>query len=349
MDRGDIYSFVWVFVLYIYLIVISNLVPAGPVQKTLQLAGVLLLVFGMVITDFAIRERVNKYPYIRARVEPSGEILRIFVEDMRDRQVSETLWSLEIKPKWAVPLKGGEKVKKIIINHEYPIHERIHFRPGKAMWFGYQIDHPQTEFLVLYEYPGIQDVNHAERVPVYWLQHASQDYYLPSVPLTKMIKETNPIEHLPVVSKLYKIIDRLKAELAQARRSALAWHEKAVELEERVSQQKTEIEALLEEKSNFTEAVVERLMSLLADCQTIENAIKRIKGVGWKAFTFSKWLAITLISLGALVVLYAMRDMLGGIGVWLSNPVNMIFAFMVTGLFCLVLYLVLIRKGGGKK
>lgn len=345
MDRSDLYAFIWLFVLYFYLIAVSNFVPEGAMQKGLQIAGVAILVCGMVVTDFVIRERVNKYPYIRARVEPSGKVLRIFVEDWRDRQVDKTLWSLKIKAKWPVTIKGLGKVKEFIINHEWPIHKRVNFRPGQATWFGYVVDHPQTEFMVLYEYPTVTSVDHAQPVPVYWLKHASQDYYLPEVPITKLVKSNNPgVKDLPLILKLHKAVEQLKAELAEARRAAFFWHEKAVELEDRVTQQETEIKGLLEQQSNFTADLVERLISLLAHCQTIEQAIKRVKGVGWAAFTFNKWLALTIISLGALIVLYAMRDSLGGVGIWLSNPVNMIFAFLVVALVCGILYLALVRK-----
>ena len=354
MDRSDLYAFIWLFVLYFYLILVSNFVPEGPAQKGLQLAGVGILVAGMMITDLAIRERVNKYPYIRARLEPSGQVLRLFIENIKTYRVTKTMWATYLKLKWDIKVRNIGRVKQLVINHEYPWNKRIRFKPGQATWKGYVVDHPQTEHVILYEYPaGSFEIDHAEPIPVYRLRHASGDYYLAPVPLSVAygIASTsgNPVKKtLPTVLDLVRKNDELASELAEARRMAFEAKKRAIEYEEIIQQQENELKGLLEAKTDHKAAVVEHMLTYAQMHLTIENALKRIKSRAL-SLTFNKWLALTIISLGALILAYAMRDSLGGLGLWLSSPVNMIFALFVVALICGVLYFVLVSKTRGGK
>jgi hypothetical protein len=186
-------------------------------------------------------------------------------------------------------------------------------------------------------------MDHSNPRPVFKLKEASGDYFLPPLPLSLALKESSNPGELPLLLKQSKRIDELEAALAEAQRSKLEWHSRAIRDEEVISQQENELRGLLESKGDFMGSVVQYMLSLREDQLTIENALRKYHR---PTLSFNKWLAITVISLGSLIFAWAIKDQLGGFGVWLGQPMNMLLALGVVVIFCLALYYLLLEKKG---
>jgi len=209
---------------------------------------------------------------------------------------------------------------------------------------GYVIKHPQTTFMILYEYPqGSFDVDHANPRPVFRLEHAPGDYFLAPIPLSVALKTANPTKELPIILRLSTTLDHARAALAEALRGKKEWHSRCVRAEEALEGTDVETKALLEERTDRVAGAIRYMLALREDQLTIENALKHYKKF---SLTFSKWLALTVCFLGGLGFLYGGRDSLGGAGEFLGDPTNMIFALLVTLAVCVVLYYGLVKKGG---
>jgi len=344
MDKSDIYSIGWLMALYVYLIVISNFIPEGPTRSTAGALGIFIVIGGIFVQDIAFMYMTNPYPYLLCRLSPSGNIIRLFVEDIISQRISTTLWSTRLKLKWVVKMKFYGKVKELVINHEYPWAKRTRFRPGMCSYLDYVVKHPNTEFVVLYEYPqGSFEIDHANPVPVFRLKEASGDYFLSPIPLSVALKISggNPKE-VPVILKQGKVIDQLKAALTEALRSGKEWHKTSIQFEEIVGQQENELRGLLESKTDHMGAVVQHMFAIREEQLTIENALKKYTR---PKISFDKWLALTVMLCIGLTFAWVMRDHIGGVGIWLKEPINMGFAFGVIMLFCLLLYYLAVPRG----
>ena len=299
--------------------------------------------------DIVFMYLTHPYPYVRALLEPSGETIRMFIKEngIKSVRVAKTLWSTTLELKYPAILKFYGKCKEIIVNHEYPWSKRIpSFKPGLANYLGYVIKHPQTAFLVLYAYPrGSFDVDHANPRPVFRLEHAPGDYFLAPIPLSVALKTANPTKELPIILKLSTTLDHTRAALAEALRGKKEWHSRCIRAEEALEGTDVETKSLLEERTDRVAGAIRYMLALREDQLTIENALKHYKKF---SLTFSKWLALTVCFLGGLGFLYVGRDSLGGMGGFLNDPANMIFALLVALAVCVVLYYGLVKKGGGK-
>ena len=299
----------------------------------------------MVIQEIIYWFRTHPYPYIRMLLRPSGQTVRMFITKPVDsKKVGDGMWSTTLNLKFPTEIKGYGKVKQVKINHEYPWEQRIIFQPGQAMYLGQVIRHPQTAFIIAYEYPsGSYNIDHANPIPVFYLKEAPRDYFLPPVSIATMQHLGNPTKkNLPLILRLQKTISELRSQLAEARRAALEWHKQAIKKEEATVQQESELKALLESTTDYKAALIQHMLTYREMHQTIENALKHIKGLGFK-LTFSKWLAITIISIGVLVFAWTIRDSLGRTGQWLAQPTNMFFALVAVGMACVTLYYIAVK------
>jgi len=347
------YTFGWLAVLYVYLIVVSNLVPTGPYRNVWSMGGIFLIVLGVVIQDFYFMYVTNPHPYIRATIYPSGRTIRMFIAEngIQSRKLSDSMWATTLKLRFPIimrpPITAKQygKVSELAIMHEWPFSKRVVFTPGRCAYLGYVVKHPQTEQLVLYEYPrGSYEVDHAKALPILRLKHASQDYFLPPISLSTALKSNPTAKNFNIITSQSKRIERLTMENTALRRGLVDKHEKYIAVDEQLSEKDTELKGLLEGGRNFTKAVVQRMLSYHQDHLTIENAIKHLRGLTEPAFTFNKWLAVTFMVLGSFVFLWSIRGFLGETGAWLSSPINIGAILAVAVAACLLLYYFLIRK-----
>jgi hypothetical protein len=127
------------------------------------------------------------------------------------------------------------------------------------------------------------------------------------------------------------------------------WHRRCITAEEVVGQQENELRGLLESGRNFEEAVTQRMFAVREAQLTIENALNA-KNKGAFKLSFNKWMAITFIAIGLMIVFYIMRDQLGNLGEWLNNPSFVGLAFGTVIVVCLLLYYLAVpKKTGGSK
>lgn len=355
MDKSDIYSMGWLVILYVYLLVVSNFVPEGSSRSIAGMFGLVIIVMGIFVQDIVFIWKTAPYPYLRLLVRPSGKIIRLFIAEkgVHSERLEKVpyMWATTITAQFPYGWMTFSKVKKLTILHEYPWAKRVKFTPGQAAYMGYTVNHPKVENLKVYEYPkGSFSLDHGEPMPIFRLKEASQDYFLPDIPLGVLYSSTqrDPAREIPLMMKMVNRIKQDETALAETERDSLEWHRKSIKLEERVKKQDNEIRGLLEEKSDNVDAVIEQLLSYVEEHQTIENAYKHMKGQR-PSLTFGKWIAITFIAIAAMVLLYVMRDQLGSAGSALNNPAVMIFAVLVVIAFCVLLYYLAVEKKGGGK
>jgi len=178
MDRSDVYGIAWILILYLWLI-LSRIFLTGIYENVAGIAGLFIIVVGMFIQDYIFMYRTMPYPYLRAVVRPSGQILHLFIKERKETIPTPDTRSQNIKLTWPVKMDFYGKVSEIVINHRGRWQDRVQFRPGKARYRGWTVNHSNTEQVILYEQSrGSFDVDHAEPIPVFVLAEASGDYYL---------------------------------------------------------------------------------------------------------------------------------------------------------------------------
>jgi hypothetical protein len=145
------------------------------------------------------------------------------------------------------------------------------------------------------------------------------------------------------VSRLMDEIARLKAEVAEARRSEHEWHQKALAYEEIIEQQKAEIRGLTEGKTSYKDVAYEYVLSLLEATSDIVQGLKKIRGPR-VSLTFNKWMAIVIISIASIVYLYLNPDLTRSIMLWLSSPMNQLFFLILIAIILGAIYYIQKRR-----
>lgn len=334
--RGsDLLIFVWLFLSFGVMVVLTQLgyALAG------QIAYFAILIFGIFGTEIYIREMVNKYPYILAIVRPSNKRLHLFIKSGVSRRVGDVnVADLEL----AFPVNYADygKVKRIKLHYYGDWSKRVEFRPGYASFYGYEVSHPQTEVIEVYQVSrGRVSVDHGTPIPVFFLHSASRDAFLEKYALTPPAISSNPGVD---VEALMARIKTLEAELAVARQKIAEWQQLALSYEDIIEQQKAEIKGLLEAKTGVKELAQEYLLTLYQAAGSIEAALRHIRGP--RLPVFSKYLAMTLI--GALVIAYlwANPQVVQQVMYFLQTPSGMILGVIVVAVLGYIVYRAVVRK-----
>jgi hypothetical protein len=337
----------WLFFLYLYLIVISNLVPAGPERTVWGMGGIIIVVAGIFVQDFIFMMMTNPYPYLRIDLHPSGRTIRLFIKNIEEAEpVSAITRTTRFIAQFPITMKEYGKAKVFCIDmvHEYPLERRMKFRPGQALYLGYTIKHPSTEHCIAYEYPyGAMDVDHANPVPKFRLKHASGDYFLSPIPLADLRGIDVEGKAEEVILQMVKDKEELTQRANVAEGAAAEWHRRCITAEGARDKKDVELRGVLEEESDFDEAVTLRMLTVRQKQLTIANALEKARGRLPK-LSFNKWLAITVIACVAMIFAYLMKDQLGGFGQAISDPMIFVFAFGVVIVLCLMMYYVLVSK-----
>ena len=85
---------------------------------------------------------------------------------------------MRIKTGWPAKTPHHGKTDGLSIVYDGVWSKLINFRPGRSRYFDYEVNHPQTEQLILYEMmQECVDVDHFQEIPTYWLRDASGHYH----------------------------------------------------------------------------------------------------------------------------------------------------------------------------
>jgi len=319
---------------FVWLIAASKLIPP-PYGEIAGQAGYFIIIFlGIFGIEVAVREYVNSYPYIRALIRPNNEWIHLFLMPPgTTRKIGSNQYATTLDLRFPITLPGYEKVKRIELHHTGPWAKRIKFRRGYATWNGFIIRHPQTEIIEVFQSEkSTTMLDHGEPVPIFLLHSASQDYYR---------------EHLAASSEadacLARNLEELKAQLAEAERQKLEWHQRAISAEEIIEQQKSEIRGLLEAKSNMKDLAYEYMLTIYQACHSIDKALAMLRGprfAGW----INKYVVALILGILAIAYVWYNPQFGSALYTWLSNPMNQLFVIAFAGIIALVIYYVSRRR-----
>ena len=139
--------------------------------------SVAILLGPIVVLELYVTQVTSSCPYVRAVVEPHGEVMRFYIKDY-DEVRGDVYSTRRIRVNWPVRTHYHGKVDEIIIRFEGNWSDRVQYSRGKARLWEYEVDHRATENLILYEFmEGTLDYDHTKEIPCYYLAHASGDYY----------------------------------------------------------------------------------------------------------------------------------------------------------------------------
>jgi len=121
----------------------------------------------------------------------------------------------------------------------------------------------------------------------------------PAVQLAELTQKTNELNFQ--VESLKRENERLRDELAEAKREAFKWHQEAIRAGEVNTQLQNELAAVLKAKRDFRDQAVEYMLTIREQQLRIDNALKFLRG---PRAIFGKWLAVTILGLAVLAYFY---------------------------------------------
>ena len=333
---SELLMFVWPFLAFAWTAIIAPLLFPPDMANAVGAAGYFLIILGGLLgTDIAIREMVNKYPYLEVIVRPENKRLHLFIAGATARKRGENLYSAKLNLAFPVKFADYGKIKEVVLNFHGKWSERIHFRPGYCNYFGYRVKHPQTELIEVYQVRRAStELDHGEPIPVFFLHSASQDCLHPkiAVPASVIVNpKANPalsLEMLEEIEELKNENEELRKENVELRRKAEEWMQKALTYEEVVEQQKVSISGLLDAKTGIKEHALAMVLGLWQACGSFDQMLKQL-GHGRFRFTFNKYMAIVI--LGALLILYLWFNpqIVSSFMYWLSQPIGAFIALII--------------------
>jgi hypothetical protein len=285
-------------------------------------------VLGILLPPLYVQVAVSRYPYLQLVVRPENTVLHCFVEKDQSlsRRIGEDLYEARIA--LAYPVRYGEygRVKTIAILHRGRWSERVYLRPGQAYFQGLRVPHPQTEIVEVAQSRMTASIDHGEPIPVFWMLLASKDRG-PASPMQAQRVETQ------------ELLDRLRLleeENAKLRREAVEWQQRALAYEDVIAQQRAETAGLLDAKAGIKEHAYETFLGLLNAFGRFDKAVEALKGRR-QGFAFTKWTAVTVISLAVIAYLWMNPQAAAQLYIWLSNPVNAVLVLALVGLLAYIL------------
>lgn len=203
MDKNEIIPLLWFMPTFAWMTA-SKYLFQPPFDAIAGSLGFVIMIFGLVGHDIWARSIVDSYPHWRAFVVPMFRFQDFFFTHY-ERSIP-TAWDDEGKAiRFITPMHLGfifkhpiyGKINRIYVRHNLPISRRIKLRRGKAQSMGILVDHPQTDYPYLYEYP-VPHIDHAKKYPIYELVIGLGDY--PTI--AELIKQ-----HHTVIPKDYLEIE----------------------------------------------------------------------------------------------------------------------------------------------
>ena len=178
MNRNDQYNYAiflavigW-FAFYKYFLqsVISETV-AGAVS-------IMLIILPILFLEVGIKLLVAGTPYLRASVRSptGGYVLRLFLETYQET-MGEYYNSAFCGLKWPTTSPDFGKFDTVKLIYYGSWSDNFLFKPGRAVWMGYEVGHPQTEDAVLYTLLQNSTItDHTDLIPVFFVKDASGHY-----------------------------------------------------------------------------------------------------------------------------------------------------------------------------
>jgi hypothetical protein len=324
---------------------LSNTYIPQPYGQTVGGVLYIICLLGSVIgSQIWMEYSAAQHPCLHVIVRPQNEELWLYVaEGTRTRKLGDGKFSQEIPLSQGVkPSNYGVTIKKVVISHVNDWSKRVHFKPGKARFFDYEVSHPLVETIEVYQTnAGKTGIDHADPVPTYVLHSASLDYY------TKVPALAVPLvgggTALEVVSKDSQIatIQPLKDQLAEERRKAFYWHQQVLDLEDRLEEQKAETRGLLGAKGGVRDYAIEYVLTLLqahGDLMKVKQAL-----MGNKMWTLTKWAAVAIISVVAIFYHWNNPQYVRGFSEWMQSPNNQLVFLVALGITMAAVYYIMKR------
>ena len=339
MEKSDLYSFLWIIALFVWLNIIVPLFPSN-IRNVAGIGGLVICLVGMIMVDEILKWQAASYTYVDAVCRPSNTRLHLFVKDLETQEIEPGVYATKLNLAQKVKHPFYQELEYLVIKHELTWEDRMHFTKGKAVYKGIVVDHPKTAKIILYEpYEGSFDVDHLSPIPVFWLKEAPGDYYLPTEALASQALMVNGAgaESIFELKNLALENEKLRSQVVELKRQALDWHQKAVRLEEVVDQLKNELLAVLRSKADFKAAVVEYMLTIREAQLKIENALKQLRG---PRIAITKALAVMVLGLAAIATLWFNPQILQ----WLSIRENQFFVLLLAGIAGATAYYIYKRR-----
>ena len=177
MDRNDLIQMSFIVAMVVWSIIHKMFLTSYIDDVTAQQIGLVILIAPMFILEIAIQHITGKYPYIRAIVRPSNKVLRFYIKEKQRIPGEGSYDTMRIKTGWPVKPQHHDKTDLLRIVYKGVWSDLITFRPGRSRYFDYEVNHPQTEQIILYEMMReCVDVDHFLEVPTYFLRDATGHY-----------------------------------------------------------------------------------------------------------------------------------------------------------------------------
>jgi len=297
---------------------------------------------GIFFANWAAQLAASAYPYIKTIVRPDNKELHVFVnKDMCfDRPLGNGYYEAHFKIVNPVKYKDYGKIRELIILHKGKLSDHIYTRPGTAVWRGIFVKHNAVEVLeVTQAQAATTTIDHGTPVPVFQLLMGSKDIALPAAAAPAGADEAE-------LTVLKTKLSEMEMENAKLRRDAIEHQQRALALEEITTQKTAETAGLLEAKVGIKEHAYETFLGLLNAFGRFDKAVEALGGRRWR-FTFTKWVALTIIVAVFIVYLWANPQAAAAIQLWFMNPLN--FLLVVAALvvvLVIILQLSKKKKGG---
>jgi hypothetical protein len=335
----DILVLTFVFGSFGALILCSHFIPPPYGQWLGMFFYVFIVLGGFIFTDVWARYASAEYPYLEVIVRPSNKRLHLFVskDESYDQRIRGTTDSYVLHIKTAYPIKYEDygKVREFIICHRGALKDKVYFRPGWAVWKGLPTKHPQCDIIeVVQVSKATTSVDHGTPIPVFYMLHGSKDAANPILHAPAMVVSVggpqiaNQNQASPdALAELQRQVAELQVELNKVRRDAIEWQQRALAYEEIVEQQRAETSGLMEAKTGIKEHALELMLGFRQSCASFDRAIEALRGRGH--FSFTKWVAITVIAGLVIAYLWANPEAAYALRNWFSQPLNTIIAAIV--------------------
>jgi len=335
VERSDLLVFVWFFLAFL---VLQATVAALPDPWGKRIGAILyfaVMIGGLFLQDIILREIISKYPYIKAVVRPYNEVVHLYIKGFP--QPGKKVWgkgyATELALAFGVKFKKipgfHDKIRRVVITHHDEWNNRIRFQPGKAVFAGIQLDHPQVEVVELYPVESGQiAIDRAESIPVFHLHSASQDYYRET--------EQKAIEGRPAhVEVSIEMLRRLQSEVVEAKRKAAFWQQQALAYEAVIEQQKAEERGIIKSQGEVERLSVEHLLTIYQAQGSIQKALKAMQGSRFQV-GLSKLVVSLILGILAILYLWANPDVAQSLVQGVFSPVGLlVIVVLVVGAYYL--------------
>jgi len=303
---------------------------------------IILSVGGIFFVNVAAQLAASAYLYMKIIIRPDVKELNVFVEkDMSfDRPLGNGYYEAHFKIVNPVKYKDYGKIKELIILHKGKLSDHVYTRPGTAVWRGIFVKHNAVEVLeVTQAQTATTTIDHGAPIPIFQLLMGSKDIALPAAAAPAGAGEAE-------LAVLKTKLSEMEMENAKLRRDAIEHQQRALALEEITTQKTAETAGLLEAKVGIKEHAYETFLGLLNAFGRFDKAVEALGGRRWR-FTFTKWVALTIIAVVLIVYLWANPEAAAAIQLWFMNPWNfMLVVIALATILAIILYSVKRKKGG---